>query len=219
MGMNGLMKNRLQKFMLYLTIQALVPTIMGCSHAKLPGEYRESRGEVVKFDVMQTDPVLRVTWFVKLQDDTVIRPKLYYYQGHKTLIGVRQVEKSTRTSQTTTPERKRFLYLPTSEEIATYLLLIRTSVLKEGRERKIKFDKADYEMGDWRLLEIDAKDLTPEKPLVIPAYEELAKRELTKEQKKLLEDLVQKYEVLLAAAKVKANTPVKSGDKRPWWTW
>ncbi len=74
-------------------------------------------------------------------------------------------------------------------------------------------------MGDWQLLEIPAKNLTPEKPLVIPAYEELAKRELTKEQKELLKDLVQRYDALAAAARKKANPPVKHGDKRPWWTW
>jgi len=42
-----------------------------------------------------------------------------------------------------------------------------------------------------QLFEIEAKDISPDKPIVIPAYEELAKRELTKEQKELLENLVQ----------------------------
>ncbi len=206
-----------------LALSVLVACDMGCSHADAPGVYRESQGTVAEFTAELTDRTLTIAVaFIKLQDGTVIHPKVYYYQVHKTLIGVRSVEKLGRLWRTFGRDRKptyRALHLPTSEEIATHLLLVRTSVLKEGRKRKAKFDKEDYEMGDWQLLEIEAKDLSPEKPLVIPAFEELTKRKLTKEQKELLADLVQRYDVLEAAAWKKAATPVKPGDKKPWWRW
>jgi len=130
------------------------------------------------------------------------------------------VEKCGRTAKSTTKKKHNFIHLPYSEEIDTYILLVRTSFHKDSvpkyvdkTERdplnKILGTKTDYVWANWQLLEIPAKDISPEKPLVIPAYEELAKRELTKEQKELLKDLVQRYEKVAAAARKRAATPVK----------
>jgi len=205
MGINGLVLLRISRRNGFLSrvvaFSVFTASNLGCADTNTPGEYRESQGKVTKFTVELTDRALTIaTPFIKLQDGSVIQPKMYYYQYHKTLIGVRQVEKGSRIFRSIGRDldaKYRAYYLPTSEEIVTYFFLVRTSVLKEGRKRKAKFEKADYEMGDWQLLEIEAKDLSPEKPLVIPSY----KRELTKEQKELLQDLVQRYDKIEAAAK------------------
>ena len=145
---------------------------------------------------------------------------VYYYQYHKTALGVRQVEKSARTFRSMGRDleaKYRALHLPVSEEIATHLLLVRTSILK-GKKANDE-QKPEYEMAAWQLIEVEAKDISPEQPLLIPAYEELSNRELTKEQNELLQDLVKKYDKIVAVAKKKAATPVKPGDKKPWWRW
>lgn len=193
---------------------------MRCTHADIPDEYRESQGKVAKFSVDLSDPVLRVTEFLRLQDGSVIRPKVFYYKTQRILFRPRRVEESARTFRTLgrdVPATHRVLYLPTSEEIATYLILVRKSFPKEVEKDGKR--KTEYIWADWQLLEIKSEDISSEKPLVIPAFEELTKRELTKEQKELLTDLVQRYDNQAAAARKKAATPVKPGDKKPWWRW
>ena len=51
---------------------------MGKTLAEVPDEYRESLGNVAEFTVELTDPALMITWFVRLQDGSVIRPRIYY---------------------------------------------------------------------------------------------------------------------------------------------
>ena len=107
--------------------------------------------------------------------------------------------------------------MPISEEITTHLLLVRKAysieVIEDGKpKREIKWH-------DWQLLELPAGDISPEKPIVIPSFEELQKRELSKDKQELLEDLVQRYDKIEAAAWKKAGTPTKPGDSKPWWRW
>jgi len=237
MGMNrlaNLKMNQDNKFscrVLVLSISMVFNT--GCARADAPSVYRESQGKVEEFTVEQFDRTLRITAFIQLQDGTVIHPTVYYYQVHKTLIGVRKVEKPGRLWRTFGRDRDplyRKLHLPRSKEIALHLIMVRRSFHKDSVPKyvikaepdplyKILGNKTDYVWANWQLLEIEAKDLSPNKPLVIPAYEELAKREQTKEQKELLEDLVQRYDKTAAAARKRAATPTKPGDKKPWWRW
>jgi len=207
MAISGLMiRNEAGTSMQISIVHFLTFMLMGCAHAETPGEYRESNGKVVKFVVKQSDPIHRITWFLKLKDGSVIRPEIYYYQTQFTLLGIQRVEESARTSQTTSTNKKKFIYLPYSEEIDTYLLLVRTPVPKEV-EKDGKTETV-YEQSALLLLEIPAKDVSPEKPLVFPSYEELSSRELPKEQQKLLKDLVKRYDLIKAAAKKRRDTPM-----------
>jgi len=183
---------------------------VGCSRANAPGVYRESQGKVAMFTTKPVDRVLRITRFVKLQDGTVIRPILYYYQLRRGfLFGFDRVEECGRTFRTvgrSGNSLSRSLYLPVSEEIATHVLLVQTSFPREIK--KYGETRTRYIWADWQLIEIDAKDLSPEKPIAIPAYEELAKREQTKEKKELLKDLVQRYDKVAVAARRRAANSV-----------
>ena len=184
----------------------LIVVMVGCVSANAPGEYRESQGSVVKFTVEQSTPVLTITWFVKLQDGLVIRPKIFFYQARQVLFAFRSVEESARIWQITSTKARNFLYLPYSKEINTYLLLIRAPLPKEvEKDGKIE---TIYEQSEWQLLEIPAKEVSPEEPIVIPAFEELIKRELPKEKQELLNDLVTKYNAIATAAKKRMDTPM-----------
>ena len=136
-------------------------------------------------------------------------PKLYYYQLRRILFRPRPVEEVGRVWTTigrNAEPKYRVLHLPESEEIDTYLLLVRKHLPK-----RVEVDgelKTEYELSDWQLLELDAKDVSPDKPITIPPYEELAKRELSAEQQDLLKDLIKKQDENEAAALKKASTPV-----------
>jgi len=207
-----------------LSLSFFIMFNIGCTRADPPGVYRESKGKVARFTVELTDQALMIAApFIKLEDGSVIDPTLYFYQLREGfLLGVSKVERSGRTFRSIGRDSKaiyRAYYLPVSEEIDTYLILVRKGFHKDSVPKYVNKTernptgillgyKSDYVLANWQLLEIPAKDISPEKPIVIPAYEELAKRELTKEKKELLEDLVQRYEKASAAARKRMVTPV-----------
>ena len=185
--------------------------------------YRESQGEVAKFTVQVTDPGIRVTSFARLQDGTVIRPYLYYYQVRRTTFGgVGRIEKIGRTFRSLSRNKHaqyNVIRLPQSKEIAAHLLLVRRSFHKDSVPdyvsetkpyKKMSGEKTDYVWANWQLLELPTGDISPDKPIEFPSFEVLSNRELSKEKEELLKDLVQMYDKIAAVARKKARTPVPS---------
>jgi hypothetical protein len=119
-------------------------------------------------------------------------------------LGVRTVEEPGGLWTSIFP-RHQSIYLPVSEDIERYLYLIRRGVIKEtqveGRTTKA------LQWTDWQLLDIPAQDVSKDKPIVIPSFEVLTKRELTTEQQELLKDLVGRYEKIETEAEKKMATP------------
>ena len=191
--------------MLLSITNGLLLVLIGCTQAKIPGEYRESQGSTGIFSVEQSDNRLKFVRFVKLEDGTVINPIMYRYPAFRKIFDPPR-ELRVRSSQITSVRGNKKIRLPISEEITSYLLLVRNSV-----PAKIQNDgttQTMYEWSDWQLLEIDAKEVSLDKPIVIPPFEELLKREISDEQEELLKDLVQKYDKIVAAARKKVSTPV-----------
>lgn len=183
----------------------------GCPQPDNAELYRESDGEVAAFTVEPKDPVIRVAAFVRLQDGSVIHPRLYYYQTDLSGIlgGARRVEKPGRTFRSIGRDfesKYRKLYLPLSEEIKTYLFLVSTNYPKDievmGSTETI------YLRHDWQLWELAASNLSPTKPIVFPGYEELNERGISREREALRKQMVELYEKAAAAARRKSSTPV-----------
>ncbi len=194
---------------------------LGCAKGGVSNEYRESRGEVDQFTVEVSDGAVRMAYFLRLRDDSVIYPYVLYYQFRKGFLGTStHVEKPQRVFEVYSRRveaKYRSLHLPRANEIKSYLFLIRTSVLKPGKVEKPlgKRDPADYQQGDWVLYEIPANEVSPDAPIRIPAYKELSERDMTEDQEKLLEDLVLQYDEQLARAYKKAGTPVPPRKYNP----
>jgi len=198
----------------------VVVSDMGCSNTGSKAEYRENQGKVVECTVELTDPAVMVTWFAKLDDGSIIRPRIYYNQYHKTLVGGRQVEKISRIFRSFGRDMEakfRSLHLPNSVEIAAHLLLVRTG--RPAAEKKTGDNEVQSQMTEWQLLEISPLDILEDKTIVIPAFEVIKKRDLSEEQQALLKELESKYGQIASAAKRNASKPVKQGDKKPWWKW
>ncbi|MFO0789799.1 MAG: hypothetical protein U0805_10095 [Pirellulales bacterium] len=199
-------------FSIFCFVFILIP--IGCAAADAPGEFRESKGHVAKYSVEQTDPVLRIACFVRLTSGEIIHPKLYYFQMHYTAVGVRSVEKVGRIWKTTGRDaRTAFLYLPTSEDIDTYLLLVGKV---KGTEKDISV-VTKWIWSDWQLLTIKGDDLSHQKLIVIPAFEQLQQNPLAKADQELLANLVEMYKKIEAAAIEKMNTPVGPHSNVPWY--
>ncbi len=64
------------------------------------------------------------------------------------------------------------------------------------------------QMHDWQLWEVSANEVSPDKPIVFPAFKELQERKLSEEKESLCQDLVKEYAKAAAAARRKASTPV-----------
>ena len=197
----------------------IMAVFFGCTHSNVPGEYRESQGTVTRFSTNQTDPVLRITEFLKLKNGTIIYPTYFFYHIQKTSTGTRRVEKIARTFQSITPKGKNFLYLPTANEIAIYYFLVRKSYPVEVQINEVT--KTEYRWTDWHLWELKADDLPKNKQLTFPAFEKICRKELTELQQQIQVELIQKYEKIEAAAWKAAGTPVGPkgrgglGDREP----
>ena len=206
MGINTLTMNRGTVSVLRLSVLLLL--IMGCETAADSDEYRESQGTVGILTLEQVDPLLRIAQFVKLKNGTVSYAKMYRYPGFRKLFDPPN-EKKVRSQQIITSNDSS-IYLPMSKEIASYLFLISKRLPIKAVDDGERTTDRDW--SDWQLFEIPATEISKDKPIVIPPFEELAKRELTKEQEARLKDLVERYEKIEAKARKKASTPVPPRD-------
>lgn len=215
---SSVLQGRTQILSLLLFFVTIVVTLSGCvRETKRKGHvFRESQNSVKKFDVKMSDSTLRVVEFVKLKDDSIIYPTMYYLQGHKTLKGYQKVEKIARTFQTISPNTSAFIYLPSTDEIASYLLLIRKASKKKQETEESK-TKTIYEWSDWQLLEIEFDSSSEKGTITIPAFEDLQQRKIDAEMQKTRSELVKRFDSISIEARKKAGTPVKAGDPKPWW--
>jgi hypothetical protein len=185
-------------------IVALVLIILmggqGC--AEDSREYRESRGQVSKISVTQSEIYLRIAPVLRLRDGRLQIPKLHYYQVEQVFTGWRKIEFPGRLSSPINKNRP-LLYVPISKNIQDYLFLIRKPIPK-----KVDVDgntKTEYDWTDWHLLQVSAKDIAVDKSLVIPPFDEIV--EESSKQKELLEEVRTMYEMARAEAEKKMNTP------------
>ncbi len=165
-------------------------------------EYRESRGQVSKISVTQSDVYLDVVIFLKLENNSLQDPKIYYYQVKQVFTGWRKIEFPGRL-WTSTNKNRPLLYVPISKDIQDYLFLIRKPIPK-----KVEVDgrtKTEYDWTDWHLLQVSAKDIADKKELVIPPFDEIV--EESNEHKELLEKLRAMYEAARAEGEKEMNTP------------
>ncbi len=72
--MNHVMSQVRNQLLRTIVVVTSLLQCLGCVRADKPGVYRESRGEVAEFTAEATDFAIRVTTFVRLQDDSIIRP-------------------------------------------------------------------------------------------------------------------------------------------------
>ena len=192
-----------------MTLSFILPTViaMGCRPARRPDEYFESQGRTEWFTVDQVDDYLLVATFVTLKDNSVHRARMYRYQTHHTLIGVRSVEKGVGDCQVTTKRRPQ-LVLPVDSSIETYLLLIFKPVVK---------DKKVTGYSEWSLLQVPAAESAEKKSVIIPSQKDF-RIEGEKEQQ-LLENLRAMFETAHAETIKRQAEPIKHDTKRPWWAW
>ena len=185
---------------------------VGCVKAEVRSVYYESKGEVATFSLDHNAHYLGIAVFVRLQDGSLQFPKLYYYQGHHTPIGVRKVEKVGDLSRGTTKELRN-LRLPLSNEIQSYLLYIRTSYPEEVEKQGVR--RIVYKFTDWSYMEVPAKDVSPDKPIKIPPFAEL--KNLNPDQEKVLKELNEMYSEARKAREAEAAKPITDRSEVPWY--
>jgi hypothetical protein len=175
--------------------------------------YYESKGEIARYSIKSHDELpLRIVIFVKLRDCSLHLPKLYFYQAHKTLIGVRKVEKEGGLSSAAS---KQFpsIWLPVAKDIEKYILLVRTTfpVDSEKDGQAVK----EWKFTDWSFIEVSASDVTTGTPISVPSIKELSNR--TEEQEKLYKELTETYDVVLKDVEEQMKQPVTERTKVPWY--
>ncbi len=175
--------------------------------------FYESKGELARYSIKSEDELsLRIVVFVKLRDGSLHLPKLYYYQGHKTPIGVRDVEKEGGLS---IAAGKKFpgIILPVAKDIEKYILLVRTTFpvdsVKDGQSVK------EWKFTDWSFVEVAALDVAKDKPIPIPSVEALSKR--TADQEALFQKLMELYNAALKEEQERQRQPVTDRSKVPWY--
>jgi hypothetical protein len=174
--------------------------------------YYESKGGVAKFSIKASDDVLDVVRLVRLRDGALHLPKLYFYQGHQTLIGVRDVEKEGGLAIAAGKKLPR-INLPVAENIEKYFLLVRTTFpvdsVKDGQAVK------EWKFTDWSFIEVAAQDVAKDKPIPVPSVETLSKR--TAEQEALFQELMELYNAALKEEHERQRQPVTDRTKVPWY--
>lgn len=211
LGMNTNIPKRfvLRLFVCSLTLApSAIPAIAADSLS-----YYESKGDLEKLSLESHDEFpLRIVIFVKLLDGSLHLPRLYFYQGHQTLIGVRDVEKEGGLS---IAAGKKFpgINLPVAKDIEKYVLLVRTTFpvdsVKDGQAVK------EWKFTDWSFIEVAARDVVKDKPIPIPPVETLSKR--TAEQEALFQELMELYNAALEEEQERQRQPVTDRTKVPWY--
>jgi hypothetical protein len=187
--------------------------LSGCMSTLQPtDEYRESHKGVSVFPVKTSDNYLRIVTFVRLADSSIQRPRLYYYQTHHTVIGVKRVEKPGRLWSVVTKERNQ-LHLPVSDHISDYLFLISKPIVSEVEKDGVK--KTVTEWTEWFVLEAPAEKVIQKKMITFPLFENLEQN--AGGDQDLLKQLRAEYAKAEAAGKAKMDTPVKSRSEVPWY--
>lgn len=186
--------------------------VTGCAQGASPDEYRESEGQVAKCLIEQTDISILIATYVRLRDGAIQDPRVFHYQMHYTAIGVQKVEKPGRLSQMTS-KVKPFLFLPVSESIDEYLFLVRKPIVSKKEVDGVA--KRSTEWTDWALFVVPAKEVKPEKPIVIPPFDKLAKS--AGDQNELLKKVQAMHKKAEIAAEKRMNTPIKSDSDVPWY--
>lgn len=205
--------NILKQFVLGLLVCTLT-VVASASHAIANDglAYYESKGGVAKFSIKASDDVLDVVIVVRLRDGSLQLPKLYYYQGHQTLIGVRDVEKEGGLA-IAAGKKLPGIKLPVSKDIEKYVLLVRTTFpvdsVKDGQAVK------EWKFTDWSFIEVSANDVAKDKPIPIPSVEALSKR--TAEQEGLFQELMKLYNAALKEEQERQRQPVTDRTKVPWY--
>lgn len=175
--------------------------------------YYESKGELARYSIKSHDEFpLRIVIFVKLRDGSLHLPKLFYYQGHKTPIGVRDVEKEGGLS---IAAGKKFpgIKLPVAKDIEKYVLLVRTTfpVNSEKGGQAVK----EWKFTDWSFIEVAVQDVAKSDPIPVPSVETLSKR--TAEQESLFQELMELYNAALKEEQERQRQPVADRSKVPWY--
>ena len=210
MGMNAnIVKSVLEKLLVCATL-----SMVSMSNAFAAGRlsYYESKGGVVKFSLELSDDRVDIVKLVKLRDGSLHLPKLYYYQGHKTPIGFRKVEKEGGLS---IAAGKKFsgIILPVAEDIEKYMLLVRTAYpvdsVKDGQAVK------EWKFTDWIFVEVAAQDVAKDTPIPIPSVKTLSKRNA--EQDVLFQELMELYNAALKEEQERQRQPVINRTKVPWY--
>ena len=205
--------NITQRFVLG-TIVCSLTLMASASHAIADDglAYYESKGGVAKFSIKASDDVLDVVRLVRLRDGALHLPKLYFYQGHQTLIGVRDVEKEGGLAIAAGKKLPR-INLPVAENIEKYFLLVRTTFpvdsVKDGQAVK------EWKFTDWSFIEVAAQDVAKDKPIPVPSVETLSKR--TAEQEALFQELMELYNAALKEEHERQRQPVTDRTKVPWY--
>ncbi len=210
MGMNAiLLPNCLKVFVALIASMAF----MGRSSADERIAYYESKGELARYSIESHDELpLRIVIFVKRRDGSLHLPRLYYYQGHKTLLGVRDVEKEGGLS-IAAGQKFPGINLPVAKDIEKYVLLVRTTfpVSSEKDGQAVK----EWKFTDWSFIEVAASDVAKDKPIPIPSVETLSKR--TAEQEALFQELMKLYNAALKEEQERQRQPVTDRTKVPWY--
>jgi hypothetical protein len=168
--------------------------------------FRESVKQVARIPVRQPDVFLRVAVFLKLKEGVsgkIVLPSVFYYKARFTETGVARVERKAGVESTIAAQRQ-FIYLPVGDRIERYLLFIRKATVKKSVVNGV--GKQTTEFSDRVLFEVPAAEVSADKPIIIPAYDELAKREQPSE---LLKSLQAMYDVAMAEQTKEASTPVR----------
>lgn len=200
--------NCLRTFICLLYSSGFMSTVLAVDRVS----YYESEGGVDKYSLKLSDDSVEIVRFVKLLNGSLHLPKLYYKQGHQTMIGVRDVEKEGGLS-IAAGKKYPGIMLPVAKDIDKYIFLVRTTfpVNSEKDGQAVK----EWKFTDWSFIEVSASDVTTESPISIPSIKELSNR--TEEQEKLFKKLIETYDVVLKDVEEQMKQPITDRSKVPWY--
>lgn len=184
---------------------------MDCESPRETGTYLKGCGEVKVVFAEISDSQLQVARFVRLRDGTVLMPKLMYFSYEaKAKEGAHELQLLESDGHASDS-----IDLPLHDEIQEYLLLVRSSFGEHSEPDSEEVPTlssrepraANPKWTAWELVEIPGEYISAGKRLKFPPYEELTRRKLSGEKRKLLNELVERYQETTAELKKQRATP------------